>query len=501
MRPTDAQERAITTIDRDVCVDAGAGSGKTRVLIGRIMYLLQQKHATLDEIVAITFTEKAASEMKERLRRSCREQAPRDDSDRMTFWRDIERRVDTARISTIHGFCMNLLKQNAFSAGLDPEFAMLSEAESHLLRSETVQETVHRLLDEEDEAATRLAVELGTGRLSTELRGMLNQTASLERIVSSPDYADPEALARRWEEWVAPRRHALCVDLQAKLRAAEGCCTKTDDRREVLRQNLTRILDAVLSADDPTAACAAMAEVGGLTARGGSKKNWTSEDAWQEVKDVLDGLREAASWAAEGHALGAIGLKSAQLACDLVSTYRHVATAFEEAKQARNAFAFDDLILIALSILRDNDEVRSRVAQGIKHLLIDEFQDTDSRQLEIARLLTGDTEGPRLFIVGDAKQSIYRFRGAEVEVFGDARQDTQEQIVLKDNFRTLPDVLEFVNDLFARSGLLHRVEPEYRHLEPFRTPVDEARVEVLAVPGMDGANTDDYREHEAEMIA
>ena len=140
------QARAVRTMGVELCVDAGAGSGKTRVLIERVVHLLAGRRAHLDEIVAITFTRKAAGEMKERLRRAFRERAPSDDAGGMSYWRDLERRVDMARISTIHSFCAGVLRENALALGIDPDFRLLEESDSELLRVEVVEETLHRQL-------------------------------------------------------------------------------------------------------------------------------------------------------------------------------------------------------------------------------------------------------------------------------------------------------------------------------------------------------------------
>ena len=132
MKYTAQQQQAIESLARYICVDAGAGSGKTRVLVDRIVHLIATEQARLEEIVAITFTEKAALEMKERLRKAFRRNAPKDDPVAFSQWRDLERRVDTAHITTIHAFCSRLLRENALYLGLDPDFGLISDAETAL---------------------------------------------------------------------------------------------------------------------------------------------------------------------------------------------------------------------------------------------------------------------------------------------------------------------------------------------------------------------------------
>ena len=130
--------------------------------------------------------------------------------------------------------------------------------------------------------------------------------------------------------------------------------------------------------------------------------------------------------------------------------------AFVQAKKRMNSLDFDDLIAGALHMLAEHDDLRARTAADMKFLLVDEFQDTDGTQLAIARLLADHASGPHLFIVGDAKQSIFYFRGAEVDVFQEERGRAEQILPLDMNFRTLPDVLNFTNDFFEQSGCWKR---------------------------------------------
>ena len=135
VKETADQLRAITAVGQHICVDAGAGSGKTRVLVDRMIHLVERKRATLSEIAAITFTDKAAAEMKDRFRKVCRERADTTDAQTMTRWRNVEKEILSARIGTIHSFCGGILRENALALGLDPEFKVLDEAEASLLRN------------------------------------------------------------------------------------------------------------------------------------------------------------------------------------------------------------------------------------------------------------------------------------------------------------------------------------------------------------------------------
>ncbi len=514
MNRTEEQRRAVETTGHNLCVDAGAGSGKTSVLVDRILYLIEHKRVPLDAIVAITFTDKAAAEMKERLRRECHRRAPEDDSQKMTFWRTLERRTDSARISTIHAFCMGLLKENALSLGMDPDFSMLSDAESHLMRAETVEGVLHALLQSEDEGALRLATVFGVPRVKTIMETMLRDRSALERMLASEALQSPAELLARWRERVNAVRLCLLRQLQEsselatldlQLEAYAGACTKQDDGREQMRVKLLEIISMIRSATDTQALCAAAVELAACDGRRGSKKNWESEDAFEGVKDVRDTLKPLL----EAHHIPScaegVECEAAQVTFDMIGVFGQVVEGLRGAKRHRTAFDFDDLIMETLKVLQDDsrgeDSVRARTARSIRHLLIDEFQDTDGAQLEIARLLTGESGGPELFIVGDAKQSIYQFRGAEVDVFREARAEASETIPLALNFRSLPDVMAFANDFFAKSELLSDVEAPYKPMGAFRSAEGGAHVEILMPEIIEDAKTSEYRDAEANLLA
>ena len=514
MNWTEQQREAVYAVNQHVCVDAGAGSGKTKVLVGHIVHLIQSGHADLDKIVAITFTEKAATEMKERLRQAFHElgnAAEGAGSEEQTRWRSLERRVETSRISTIHSFCMGILKENALALGMDPDFSILSDADGHFLVAEVIEETLHGLLEQEDEPAMRLATEYGLGRLSKMLRILLAKRPVMERLCRHGHYVSPDALLRYWAECRAEdlrrrceeaRNDAAFVGARAEARVIIGQCPDVSDKMRQTVDAASGALSAIAAESGPDAVMAALVNLAGIQMRGGSKRRWDPPEAMDDAKAFLDKVRDRAREYLPSETDPLIDRLSARFTCDLIAVYGLAAGALREAKAARTVCDFDDLILDALHVLEQNDEVRARTARGIKRLLIDEFQDTDHRQLDIARLLCGQPDGPALFIVGDAKQSIYRFRGAEVEVFDTARQQhTQHTVALDKNFRSLPGVLEFVNDFFRRSGLLRRVEPEYRGLTPHREPTDDCRVEFLIPETIENGNTQDHREAEAQLIA
>lgn len=513
MERTQQQSDAIELRADRICVDAGAGSGKTRILVERVAAILENKEAKLEEIAAITFTEKAAAEMKERLRRAFREKAsaPRITPDEMSRWRNLERSVEMARISTIHSFCASLLRENALLLGLDPDFAVLAEAETALLMEETITETLHVLFEQRDESATRLATEMRVSELKGISATLLQRRNLLERIANRYPLDDPTQLRQRWEQVtteehkrrLAALGHSRTLRHYLKaLRRFEGKCINDSDSREAWRRTMLDALSRIGQNSDPETAEKELARLAEKPDGKARKNNWSPPEAFAKLSRLQDSIRDFASDVLESLSDPETEKRAAQITADLFKTAQHVIRALAEAKTRLNAFDFDDLIAGALRMLRDDETLRLRTARGIKFLLIDEFQDTDGMQLEIARLLTDYPGGPSLFIVGDAKQSVYRFRGAEVEVFEQERERAKRVLPLDCNFRSLPDVLGFVNHFLGASGLLGAVE-DYKPMAVHRAALGEPQVEFLVTGPSDGAKwlAEDYRRAEARLIA
>ena len=512
MTLTEQQRRAITTLGKHLCVDAGAGSGKTRVLVGRIVHILEERKAELPEIVAITFTRKAAAEMKERLRAAFHAKAPPDDPGEMSYWRDLERRIDTARISTIDSFCKGLLREHALALGLDPDFSVLADAESVLFQRNVVSETFLRLLDAGDDAAQRIATEHGVKAVSDTIESMLNQAGLMERIARGHPLNDAERLMHHWSDLVEKEQAARIMRLQhsveierfqENLARFEGECTKSTDGRECMRLEMIRLLEAIRASDSPEEIEQHLANVLALKATGTRKANWSSERVVNKLSKTQELLKELISEYEPVELDPEVEAAAARLSCDLFTVYSQVERSFRKAKADRASLDFSDLLRETVRMLEEEDALRAWTASGIKYLLIDEFQDTNAGQLALAKglMALGDRAGAELFVVGDAKQSIYKFRGAEVEVFDMARELAEETIPLDVNYRSLPEVMGFINAFFRQSRALEAVESDYKGMQTHRAAVDGPRVEFL-IPEEDAdANSDALRNLEAELIA
>ncbi|MDQ3571444.1 MAG: ATP-dependent helicase, partial [Actinomycetota bacterium] len=393
--PTAEQAAAIAARDRDSFCEAGAGSGKTRVLADRYCDAVTIDGVGIDQILAFTFTERAAAELRQRVRRELArrsEQAGESgDQGLARELRTLARDTERAWVTTIHGFCRRLLAHHPVAAGLDPRFRVIDAAEATRVLTACCRQALDDAVAEGDEGATRVAAAMESWRL-----------------------------------------------VQALQLAYEG----------LRGQGMAR--PALPAVPAPTA-----------TDKAGDDAPLTQpqKEAALEAKATLDRLLE------------------------------RLADRYEAAKTARSGLDFADLELHTIELLRSSEAVRSLWRGRFKHLMVDEFQDTNQVQLDLIGALRG--EETRLFTVGDENQSIYRFRGADLEVFRHEREVARttpavEVLGLRGSFRSLPPVLATANCL-GRSLL-----PGFQELTAGRT--DEAggpRVELLL--SLNEGNGKDHR--------
>lgn len=502
---TPQQRRAVDHRGTSVVLASGAGCGKTHVLTRRYVSHLVADGAEVAQVVAITFTDRAAREMRDRIRGEV-EKLP--DPGRHL------RALDTAPITTIHGFCGTLLRQFAVPAGLDPGFEVLDDVLSANIRTEALQGSLRGLLevpvesvapDSPAAALRELVVLFGWPAVVEAVDGLLlavDRPAWAAWLGRSPDdiaaeWAGPtrRQLLPGWVEYLcaAAPKVAGCLGLLARM---EGGTKAITDKRGRLLAEIPLLHEAADLA-------AAVEELCGLAkVQGTSKKDWPDEAVYDAVKDAFTGFRDDLP---KKLAAFTDGADDAAAAVRVGQLFLHVAAVADDAYAARKKRAgvldFQDLLVMARDLLRDRADVRTAVRGRLRFVLLDELQDTDPVQMELIDLLLGaGKEHGQLFAVGDHKQSIYRFRGAEVGLFQALRRAVHPdgQLELTRNYRSQPGVIGFVNALFAR-----RV-PDYDPLAADRPPAgDAASVEFLwSVPG-DAAKESvaDIRAREADAIA
>ncbi|NLO34427.1 MAG: UvrD-helicase domain-containing protein [Candidatus Hydrogenedentes bacterium] len=511
MRFTDDQIKAITKDSPRISVSAGAGSGKTAILVERIAHLLcnprywRNKGPALDRIVAITFTDKAADEMKARLRQRFREGQRKAELFEDVDWRELEREVDGARISTIHSFCASILRAHALRIGMDPEWGVLDDADANQLMEDTLSDTIEELLKKKDPATIRLSIEWGLQQLKSAFKEMFNKRNEWLDTENRSRYDNPDRLYAFWDDQWGRAKESFLQNCQfnrklpfllKNLQDLDGLCSSNDDRREMQRIACIRVLRAI--ADGATDLGDRIDHYKSEFPRMSiSKKAWAEED----FKRVGEAIKEANSFLKEDCLLPTwnetLERAAARATCDFFQVGCRVMDAYRNARKAYNSLDFDDIINETLALLREDKELKEQVASEIEFLFIDEFQDTDLVQLEIAKLLSAVDKGPRLFVVGDAKQSIYYFRGAEVDLFNTFINEDPDPIRLKENFRSLPNVMNFVNTFFGASKMLAAVEV-YRPTQAPRKALTGPRVEYFFPKTLEDEKLSEDKKHELE---
>lgn len=490
---TDQQRRAITTRGVSVALSAGAGCGKTFVLTERFLTELDPESSVdgertprLGQLVAITFTERAAREMRDRIRRACRrrlQECPREQS---AYWLDLIRELDSARISTIHSFCTSLLRSHAVEAGIDPRFRVLDGAQSSALLFRLTDDVLRRRLADRDEAALLLAARLGLDRLREVIARLLAERQQIDWAEWRGETA--EGLLKRWEAFwendTVPRLLRQIGDSAAartlvdlSMRYPPNHPTMRE-RCDLLMDQLPRLCGAGVSPaqekaggtpapQDHLAAIRDAAMVQGV-----GKKHWVSEEVYERFRDAAKSLREAIDAVAARLNFDVSAARGAAEASLLaLALAADVAEEYDRRKSELGVLDFNDLLILARRLLvgPDREELRRRLGSQIRLLLVDEFQDTDPLQVELVKALCDNKHlHGKLFFVGDHKQSIYRFRGAQPSVFRELREEipAEGRLPLSLNFRSQPAILDFVNALFAEE-----LGPGYEPLRPARPQV------------------------------
>ncbi|MBI1901985.1 MAG: UvrD-helicase domain-containing protein [Planctomycetia bacterium] len=513
---TDQQRDAISARGVSVALSAGAGCGKTFVLTRRFLSHLEPdaaQGARLTEIVAITFTERAAREMRDRIRGACQERVD-GPGGASPHWLETLRDLETARISTIHAFCSSLLRTHAVEAGIDPHFTTLDQAQAMTLASEAVDDELRLLVESRDETALELATVFGVAALRGMLLALLNRRHEVD--FAAWREKRPEDLVAVWQaahaEHVVPGLLAEVAggdaarELLAFLQDHSPHHAEMKGRCAVLRESLPKLRRAK-NAQKLLEEIRENAQVKG----GGLKEGWESEDVYERVKELLEKLRKQVDHALADLNFDPVEARRAAVAgWQLLQLAERVFRAYDERKRGLACLDFDDLLIRARDLLvaPQNADLKGRLQAQIKFLLVDEFQDTDPLQVELVKALCGDelTTG-KLFFVGDYKQSIYRFRRADPKVFARLRDAIPKagRLPLTRNFRSQPAILDFVNALFVES-----LPGPYEPLEPHRTQVSpRPAVEFLwATPPQDdeeGTTIKDsvarQRQREARWIA
>ena len=491
----DARRRIKNDLSARLAVDAGAGSGKTTSLVDRIVSLVSDGRLAMGSIAAITFTEAAAAELRLRVRHTLTDRAQRDPR-LLVAARD----VDDAAVCTIHAFALRVLSEHWLEIGLPPNIEVLDAASEHLDHQTRWRQFAANLLEDPGAAATMVRA------LAADLR-LRNLSEVAHAMADHHDRITPEVLASLTQEhWDTAEPS---VDVRAIVGHLERAvahlprCTNDNDKLCVhlittVDPALRRLRPLVGSADQATV-ISVLGDVGRLSFSSGQKNNWTIDIA--EVRDACGAAEDSRADTLRGvreSVVHDLGWRIARWTLECA-----------QARREEGRFTFHDLLVESCRVLRTNDEVRRAVRERYRCLLIDEFQDTDPLQAELAHLLGDgsgqDNEVARLFVVGDPEQSIYRFRRADVAEFEATVTEMDERLELTSNFRSVPKVLAFVDAVFAGlAASSNAPSVAHRSLHPVRSGNPESSgppVAVFGGPASEGRARDVRFQSTAEVAS
>ncbi|HLG19383.1 MAG TPA: UvrD-helicase domain-containing protein [Bdellovibrionota bacterium] len=427
------RDRAITDHATVFSVEAGAGTGKTSLLAARYVALVEQQRASSTQIVAITFTEKAAWELKERIRSFLAEKK----------LASALHELDRAPISTIHAFAASLLRERPIDAGIDPNFEQLDGIAADLFRRKCYDRWLPQALEKNPGPFSRaIAAGLSFSHIQETAFALYDHRDVIAQIPPFPPSPDMENLFRE-----------LAAESERLWGLATRECVDTEDEGYRQIERFYREVRAARAASVEGKERALLLRIDPKPK--GNQKRWARADACREQRAAMTALAGRLEKTKE--------TLRESIAGELIGWLSDFVLFVEAEKRRSGKLDFDDLLFLARDLLKRIPDVRSYFQRRYRYFLVDEFQDTDPVQAEILWLLASDAPGAAhwsawpikpgvLFLVGDGKQSIYRFRRADIDTYTSATTSVAgqgERLTIHQSFRSGKSVIEWVNLTFG----------------------------------------------------
>jgi ATP-dependent exoDNAse (exonuclease V) beta subunit len=482
----DARDAIVNDLDDTLIVEAAAGTGKTTELIRRILRILATRRASMKEIVAVTFTEKAAGELKLRLREELEKaRAESTDAGVREALEDALKTLEEAHVNTIHGFCAELLRERPVEARVDPLFAVLTEPQADRLYARAFRAWLQEALTDPPEGLRRALRRTS----APSFRGG-DGSGPIDRL------RDAGRLLAEWRDfphpWARPpfdrarviRGHVAALHRFAALTAEassprDNLCVDTEAVRRTSRQIQLEESFGQLDLDGWEARLVDLTRDRGFSrTRKGSGYKYGKDVTRTDVLAARDALFAALLQFRRD--------ADADLAACLQQELAGATARYQELKRAAGSLDFTDLLARARDLIASDAAVRVHLQRKFTRIFVDEFQDTDPIQAEILQLLAGSVRG-KLFIVGDPKQAIYRFRGTDVATYWRVRDELKARggrvLQLTTSYRSVPAIQHFVNAAFAHAMVENEAtrQAPYVPLSESRSP-DDTQPAVVALP-------------------
>jgi ATP-dependent exoDNAse (exonuclease V) beta subunit len=478
----EARERIRTSLDESLIVEASAGTGKTTELVRRIVALLGSGRAQIENIAAVTFTHKAAGEMKLRLREELDTQRhSAGETERAALERALSR-LEEASIGTIHSFCAQILRERPVEAKVDPGFEELGEQETRRIYQKAFRAWLERRLNEDSPGLRRAFARLAW-------RESWDDSPALEQLQWAgwklAEWRDYPALWRR-----EPFAREEEIDTLVRMtRDLADLCSKPRRVNDNLYLDLEPVralagwIEQAANSGPPDydALESRLLRLGREQVRK-SRKGSGEYGGGVAREDLVNGRDELLTWIAEFRKRA-----DADLAALLRAEMAGVLDEYRERKHRQGKLDFVDLLVKVRDLLQDQLDVRLYLQHRFTHLFVDEFQDTDPLQVEILMHLAENDPGGKLFLVGDPKQSIYKFRRADLTLYRTVCEELERKgvgfVSLTRSFRSVDNIQRFVNASFETemTGEVADGHARWAPLEKDREDV-EGRPSVVVLP-------------------
>ncbi|MCP4229608.1 MAG: UvrD-helicase domain-containing protein [bacterium] len=496
-------------LERSMLVEAGAGTGKTTILVNRIISILKQgspksssgepKPFKPERLVAITFTEKAAAELKARVREKLDEVIGDTKGSEKGLLQSAYDQLERAQITTIHGFALSLIKERPVEADISPVADIIDGIEKDKILEHCWERwLLNNLSDTSDES---LEILFADGLPLTDLKKAADNFISERDIVSGVfDFGKPD---------IAGDFNELAASYERKLSEYRTQCSNPEDKLLIKAEEYSSLFRAAPSDKnelDFFILGLELPKTGGF----GAKGNWIDvqsvRDTLADYRDRLDNVKETLlGWAAS----------------DVANRLNEYVAFYQDEKRKRGLLDFTDILIKCRDMLRDNRDVRRYFQNRFDYILVDEFQDTNPIQAEIAFYLAEEAPDAddwrgvelkpgKLFLVGDPKQSIYRFRRADIAIYKEAANLIGEKTDIAVNFRCRPSILDWVNRRFDPQMQGGEAQARYIPLHANREESEPSVIvaecdedAVVRFNGIDDGKSakDDFRRAEAAFIA
>jgi len=492
------QINCIETLDRDMIVNAGAGTGKTRVLTNRYLNIINKKKADVEQILCITFTEKAAAEIKERIINILRREKKYSNNSYKDL-NDIIEKLEFAYISTIHSFCSRMLREYCVEIGIDPEFTIIDQLESEILKEEVFSNVLERINLER-----KTDLDYFTKYANWTTGGINTLVKSLVKIYDKIRLNNHEYLEENNYEgftgksFFEKKFNDLKIEIDNIIEEL-SYYTFESNKFEDFHTNLKSLFKEIKNSSNEDFSqkniklFEKMSSSINLKKIGVKRKSISYED----TSNMLKNLREVKI---PDLANLYIDIKLFPIKSFLFDLIKHFHQEYSQKKIEESIIDYDDLLEKFYLILKKNERIRKRVKDRFKYILIDEYQDTNYLQKSIINLIKRENN---LFVVGDVKQSIYAFRNADYRVFLDQEDEIKKSggslITLDENFRSRKEIIDFVNFIFEKNWD-ELFDFKYQKLicaQDFSKKSDLPSIEILYSKGK---SAEDARKIEASLI-